>query len=162
MGLDSAVVGMLHRQLQSRITSVRALSKQRRDVLNRRLWRECLRLQVKKEQLAKIARPIASLRSASRVAAAGLLEERTRLVPAESKIVRLKRKLERVFRLRERQHVIRARRYSLARSIHYLKRSIQKIASSLKFTERQIVNPALANQSFACHHDRFSGNPSFS
>ena len=146
VGLHSALVGMAHRQLQARLSSLRKLHKSRCEDLNRRLWRECIRLQVKKTRLLKNSNQIATVRSNVTELNVRCLRERSTIEMARSPlpfmIARLKKTLDRKYRLHERLAALRKRRQDLLRAIHFLKRAIQKIASKLKQAQQVQKKPA--------------------
>lgn len=145
VGLGSALTTMVYRQLRARLTSARSIAKRQRSNLKRRLWRECLRLQGKRDRLAKIRSAVTSSFRKLEVAGQKLQQQRQRLAavasPSITSLQRLKRDIETVYHLRQRLRTDLRRRQALTRSIHDLKRSIQKIAARLKDAEKEHQDP---------------------
>ncbi|MCS3744446.1 hypothetical protein [Rhizobium sp. BK661] len=145
VGLGSALTTMLYRQLQARLASARAVAREQRAALNRRLWRECIRLQAKKDRLLKSKAALAALRI--KFAAANLkVAELYRTIktvpkPPPHSIKRLKHAINDAFHLKERSATSLRRLNDLARSLHDLKRRVQKIARRLKRAEGERDKP---------------------
>ncbi|WP_283193684.1 hypothetical protein [Rhizobium sp. AN80A] len=140
-GVHSAVVAMVHRQLLARVKSAQAVSKLHRDQLRRRLWQECLRLEIKKKRISQTDQHIAHNRK--RLAeAASMLDSRPNQLTA-TQLRKIKDALDRKFRCEKRLEILVARKSHILRSIHFAKRKIQKIASRLKRVECEIQEPSI-------------------
>ncbi len=158
-GVHSAVVAMVHRQLLARLKSAEAVSKLHRDQLERRLWQECLRLEIKKKRISQTDQHI--VRNRKRLAeAASILDSRPKQLTA-GQLRKIKNALDRKFRCEKRLKILAARKSHLLRSIHFAKRKIQKIASRLKRVECEIQEPSIhfAPSKLFCaqHHLQASG-----
>ncbi|MDM9646337.1 hypothetical protein [Rhizobium sp. S163] len=158
-GVHSAVVAMVHRQLLARLKSAHSVSKLHRDQLKRRLWQECLRLEIKKKRISQTDQQAA--RTRKRLAeAAYTFDSRPQQLTA-AQLRKLKNALDRKFHCERRLKILAARKSHILRSIHFAKRKIQKIASRLKRAECETAEPRLhfapGKLFLAQHHLQASG-----